>query len=61
MLERKRLLSELLRVGAAKAEMDYLIEQKKEEIKRLENAMSVQEAAEKTLNEKIKSLENEGK
>lgn len=57
MLERKKLKSEILRVGAAKAEMDYLIEQKKDEIKRLEEAMKKQEAAEVMLMEKIKVLE----
>lgn len=61
MLERKRLRSELLRVGAAKAEMDYLIEQKREEIKRLEEAMSKQEAAEVTLTAKLSALDEQDK
>jgi len=57
MLEHKRLKSELLRVGAAKAEMDYIIEQKRDEIKRLEEAMAKQDATEIILLEKIKQLE----
>ena len=56
MLERKKLRSELMRVAAAKAEMDYLIEQKLEEIQRLRDNMAKQDAAEKTIQEKIDSL-----
>lgn len=57
MLEKKRLNVELLRVGAAKADMDYQIEQKLEEIERLKLHIKVQEEAEKTLREKINNLE----
>lgn len=57
MLEKKKLKAELLRVTAARAEMDYLVEQKKEEIKRLEDAMNIQDAAEISITEKLKALE----
>jgi signal transduction histidine kinase len=56
MLEKKKLRAELLRVQAAKAEMEYLMEQKMEEIRRLEDAVKKQELAESSLQEKIKDL-----
>lgn len=56
MLERKKIKSELLRVSAAKAEMDYLIEQKLDEIKRLKDAMAKQEEAEALLITKLNAL-----
>jgi hypothetical protein len=55
-LERKKIKSELLRVSAAKAEMDYLIEQKLDEIKRLKDAMAKQEEAEALLITKLDAL-----
>lgn len=56
MLEKKRLTSELLRVNAARAEMDYIIEQKNEEIKRLTDAIAIQDAKAAELQEKLKAL-----
>lgn len=56
MLEKKKLKAELLRVQAAKAEMEYIVEQKMEEIKRLEEAMNKQNLAELVLIEKISNL-----
>lgn len=56
MIETKRLKAELLRVQAAKAEMEYQIELKREEISRLEASMERQELAEVEINNKIKQL-----
>lgn len=56
MLEKKKLKAEMSRVIAAKDELDYLIEQKKDEIKRLQDAVEKQILAEKTLQEKINNL-----
>lgn len=56
-LEKKKLTAELLRVRAAKAEMDYIIEQRMEEIGRLKAAIDKQEETEKTLTLKLEQLE----
>lgn len=56
MLERKKIKAELLRVQAAKAEMEYIMEQKMEEIRRLEEAVKKQDLAETSLQEKLNSL-----
>lgn len=56
MIEQKKLKAELMRVQAGKAEMEYQIELKKEEITRLENSMLHQEKAELELVNKIKQL-----
>ena len=53
-VESKKMKAEILRVSAAKAEMEYLIEQKREEIARLEDAIKKQEATEIALQEKMK-------
>lgn len=52
-LEYKKYKAELLRVQAAKAEMEYIIAQRLEEIKRLEDNIKKQEEAEKLLLEKM--------
>lgn len=57
MLEKKKLKSELMRIIAAKFEMDYLIEQKMDEVGRLRSAMEKQIEAEQALEQKIKALE----
>jgi hypothetical protein len=57
MLEHKKLKAELLRIQAAKAEMEYVMEQKMEEVRRLEEAVKKQDLAEATLHEKIKALQ----
>lgn len=51
MLEKMKMNAELLRVQAAKAEMELKIFERTEEIKRLEANIEIQ-------NEKIKELEN---
>jgi hypothetical protein len=56
MLEQKKLKAELLRVQAAKAEMEYIMEQRMEEIRRLEEAVKKQELAESSLQEKLNAL-----
>lgn len=53
-LEQKKNKSELLRVQAAKAEMEYIIEQRLEEVKRLQDAIKLQEETELKLIEKMK-------
>lgn len=55
--EYKKTKAELLRVQAAKAEMDYLISQKEEEIQRLQDTIKKQEEAETRISETLKGLE----
>lgn len=50
----KKTKAELLRVQAAKAEMEYLVAQRMEEIGRLEDSIKKQEEAENKLLEKMK-------
>lgn len=52
-LEQKRLKAELLRVQAAKAEMEYIIAQRMDEIARLQDNITKQETAEAALIAKI--------
>ena len=52
-LEVKKLKAELLRVQAAKAEMEYVIAQRMDEVQRLEENVKKQEEAEKLLRERI--------
>lgn len=56
-LEQKKLKAELLRVQSAKAEMEYVIAQRLEEIQRLEDNIKKQESTEQILTEKIRGLE----
>lgn len=56
MLENKKIKAEMLRIQAAKAELEYLVEQKLEEIKRLEDAIKKQDLAELALQDKISKL-----
>lgn len=53
LLEQKKLKAELLRVQSAKAEMEYIIVQKQEEIDRLLENIKNQELSESKLLEKI--------
>jgi hypothetical protein len=53
-LEEKKLKAELLRVQAAKAEMEYIIAQRMDEIARLQDNIAKQEEAEQLLIVKIK-------
>ena len=55
-LEFKKITAELLRVQAAKAEMEYIIEQRMDEIRRIEDNIKKQEDAEKALLEKLSKL-----
>lgn len=56
MIEFKKVRAELLRVQAAKAEMEYIICQKMEEVTRLEETIKKQEETEALLQEKMKGL-----
>jgi len=55
-LERKKTKAELLRVQAAKAEMEYTIAQRMEEIDRVNDAIKKQEEAEIRLLAKLKEV-----
>ena len=48
-LEKKKLKAELLRVQAAKAEMEYIVAQRTDEIERIQLNIQKQEETEKTL------------
>lgn len=52
-IEIKKFKAELLRVQAAKAEMEYIIAQRMEEIERLESNIKKQEDTEKVLKGKL--------
>lgn len=55
-LELKRTKLELLRVSTARAEMEFRVEERLEEIKRIKENIKLQEDKEKELNNKIKTL-----
>lgn len=55
-LEIKRIKLELLRVTAAKAELEFKIEERLDEIRRLKEHILIQENKEKELNEKLLDL-----
>jgi hypothetical protein len=52
-LEKMKYKAELLRVQAAKAELEFLIAQKMEEVGRLKDAIKKQEEAEENLKNKL--------
>jgi hypothetical protein len=52
-LELKRIKVELLRVAAARAELELRIEESQENIKRLEDSIAIQKAKENELSAKI--------
>lgn len=52
-VELKKLKAELLRVQAARAEMEYVVEQRLEEIGRLQENMKKQDETEKMLLDKL--------
>lgn len=58
MIEIKKLKAELFRVKASRAEMEYQIALKNEEIERLNNNLSKQELAEVELEERLKQMES---
>lgn len=53
-LELKKLKVELLRVSASKAELELRVEERLEEIERIKEHISISEAKEHELKEKIK-------
>lgn len=55
-LEFRKTRAELLRVQAAKAEMEYIIAQRMDEVKRLEENIKKQEETELVLQEKLKGM-----
>lgn len=55
-LERKKIQVELLRVEAARAELEYKIEERLEDIKRLEENITIQKTKEEELKQKIKEM-----
>jgi hypothetical protein len=52
-IEQLKIKSELLRVQSAKAELEYIREQRHEEIKRIEENILKQEETEKSLLERL--------
>lgn len=55
-LERKKIKAELLRVQAAKAEMEFIVAQRQEEIARLNSNIKIQEDTETKLLEKLNAI-----
>lgn len=53
LLEEKKLKAELLRIQSAKAEMEYILVQKQEEIVRIEENIRNQEVAESKMLDKL--------
>ena len=58
-LELKKMKVELLRVSAAKAELEYRIEESMENIKRIEDSIKIQKDKEEELSAKIQAMETE--
>tara|TARA_R110000868_G_scaffold272607_1_gene531837 strand:- start:6082 stop:6267 length:186 start_codon:yes stop_codon:yes gene_type:complete len=56
-LEKDRLELELIKVGAARAEMEFIIKQRESEIRRVREAIRIQVAREDELRTKIKEME----
>ena len=56
-LEAKKLQVELMRVAAARAEMEFKIMERLEDIERLKDQIKLQEAKEQELKQKIESME----
>lgn len=52
-LEKKRLKLELIRVSAARAELEFKIFEREEDIKRLKDNVKIQEEKELEINKKI--------
>lgn len=55
-LDIKRMRVELLRVSAAKAELELKVEERLDEIKRLKDHIKIQEDKELEINNKLKDL-----
>ena len=56
-LEAKKLQVELMRVAAARAEMEFKIMERLEDIERLKDQIKLQEAKEQELKQKIELME----
>lgn len=56
-LEKKKMQVELMRVQTARMELEYKIEERKDEIKRMMEHVRIQEEKEQELISKIQSLE----
>lgn len=56
-LEKKKTQVELMRVQTARMELEYKIEERKEEIRRMEEHIKIQIDKEVELNEKLKEME----
>ena len=59
-LEHKRLKMELLKASAAKAELEYKVEERRRDIARIEDHIRLQEEREKQILAEIEALENKG-
>lgn len=57
-LEFKKTQVELMRVTTARMELEYKIEERKEEIKRMEDHIQIQVQKEAELTNKMKEMEN---
>jgi len=55
-LELKKIQVELMRVQTAKMELEYKIEEKLDEVRRMQEHITIQEAKELELKEKIQEL-----
>lgn len=56
-LEKKKTEVELMRVTTARMELEYKIEERKEEIQRMEDHIKIQIAKESELKDKLKEME----
>jgi hypothetical protein len=56
-LEKKKTQVELMRVQTARMELEYKIEERKEEIRRMEEHIKIQNEKEAELTEKLKGME----
>lgn len=55
-LKKKKLELDLMKVAAAKAELEYKIEERLEDIKRMKDHIKLQDDREKELEEELKEL-----
>ena len=56
-LEKKKTEVELMRVTTARMELEYKIEERKDEIRRMEDHIKIQIAKESELKDKLKEME----
>lgn len=55
-LQKKKIEMDLLKIAASKAELEYKIEERLEDIKRMQDHIKLQEDRETELNEELKKL-----